>query len=97
MRIGRAAILSPETRTTWNLMENSTDGRILTWTEKGYLALVPAATEAGDVVALLKGARLPFILRPKGGAWKLLGPSYIHGIMDGELVDDDAVRTIKIC
>lgn len=55
-------------------------------TEKGYMGLGPFNTEEGDLVYVLAGGQVPFILRPEissGGFW-LVGESYVHGIMDGE-------------
>jgi len=54
---------------------------------KGYLALAPAATKLGDEVALLAGGRAPYVVRPDGGDWKLVGTAYVHGIMYGEVWD----------
>ncbi|KAL8382349.1 hypothetical protein RB595_006236 [Gaeumannomyces hyphopodioides] len=72
-------------------------GRKLFLTEKGYLGLGAANVWAGDSVCILPGARVPVILRQMvdegrpvnteyGPAYKLVGDSYIHGIMDGEAV-----------
>jgi hypothetical protein len=59
-------------------------------TAKGYLAAVPCTTEAGDCIAILSGGNLPFVLRPNGGeSYRLVGPCYVHGIMDGEAFPDD--------
>ena len=93
---GVGLVNSIEVRSIWYLIADNVFTRALAWTEKGYLALVPEKTEAGDTVALLKGGRMPFILRPNTGAWRLLGPSYIHGIMDGEFSDSEAIGTIRL-
>jgi hypothetical protein len=67
-------------------------------TRKRYFARLQPDAESGDVVVLLRGGAVPFILRPvinndlgekgdvihKGGAWRLIGTAYVHGIMDGE-------------
>jgi hypothetical protein len=43
-----------------------------------------------DRVALISGLELPLVLRPTSdGNWKLIGYSYVHGIMDGELWPSD--------
>jgi hypothetical protein len=55
-------------------------------TEKGYMGLGPFNMEEGDLVYVLAGGQVPFILRPEvspDGFW-LVGESYVHGIMDGE-------------
>jgi hypothetical protein len=57
-------------------------------TTKGYFALVPPATEIGDQVGLFKGGKVPLIIRQKDDQWRLVGESYIHGIMQGEAFDE---------
>jgi hypothetical protein len=53
-------------------------------TASGYLAAVPCTIEVGDCIAILAGGRLPFVLRPTGDHYCLIGPCYVHGIMNGE-------------
>ncbi|PQE29702.1 Heterokaryon incompatibility protein [Rutstroemia sp. NJR-2017a WRK4] len=55
-------------------------------TEKGYMGLGPSSMVEGDLVYVLSGGQVPFILRPTISAegFALVGESYIHGIMDGE-------------
>ena len=36
------------------------------------------------LVAIIYRAPKPFILRPKGENYQLVGECYVHGIMDGE-------------
>jgi len=58
-----------------------------------YVGLCPGETRPGDVVAILFGATVPFVLRPGPGAgengFKLVGEAYVYGIMDGEYVRGD--------
>lgn len=65
-------------------------------TEKGYMGLGPKAMRKGDVVFILRGGQVPFLLRPAGrenvprvgevDTHVLVGDCYVHGIMDGEAV-----------
>ncbi|KAN0102572.1 Heterokaryon incompatibility protein (HET) domain containing protein [Hyaloscypha variabilis] len=57
-------------------------------TTKNYLGLGPQILKAGDVVAVIFGAKVPFILRPDGDHYLLLGDCYVHGIMKGEAVEE---------
>ncbi|KAF2645476.1 HET-domain-containing protein [Massarina eburnea CBS 473.64] len=60
-------------------------------TSKRLLGLGPAAMMSGDVVAVLFGGRVPFILRRVEGedqGWRLVGECYVDGIMDGEVVEE---------
>ena len=55
-------------------------------TENGRVGWGPYDVQSGDMVCVLYGANVPFILRPaaKQGTYILVGEAYIHGIMYGE-------------
>lgn len=67
-------------------------------TEKGYMGLGPKSMRKGDVVFILRGGQVPFLLRPAGrenvhrvgevDTHVLVGDCYVHGIMDGEAVPE---------
>jgi hypothetical protein len=71
-------------------------GRQLGRTSRGYLALLPAATIVGDSVVLCEGGQTPLILRSNGCAFELVGDSYVHGMMKGELFRPLESKTISI-
>jgi hypothetical protein len=59
-------------------------------TRDRYMALVPAGTMKGDVVAIMQGAPAPFLLRPtrySDGSYFFPGEAYVHGAMDGEAME----------
>ncbi len=58
-------------------------------TEHGYMGLVPTCTQVGDEVFLLGGVTVPFVLRHRQEERKyvLVGDSYIHGVMEGEVAE----------
>ncbi|KAE9368056.1 HET-domain-containing protein [Stipitochalara longipes BDJ] len=56
--------------------------------KKGYIGLAPASAIPGDIVCVIFGAIVPYILRrvsDKG--FELVGEAYVHGIMDGEAIE----------
>jgi hypothetical protein len=62
-------------------------------TENGFYGLAPAMAQVGDLCCVLFGARTPFVIRQVSSSPKcheLVGEGYIHGIMRGEIVDQDA-------
>ena len=59
--------------------------RLFITTQK-WFGLGPENLRPNDEVWLLKHAKVPFILRPYGGQYQLVGEAYVHGIMFGELV-----------
>ncbi|MCJ1449895.1 hypothetical protein MMC28_000223 [Mycoblastus sanguinarius] len=68
-------------------------------TKKGYMGLVPGEALEGDVVTVLLGGDLPFILRPVDEEqYVLIGDCYVDGIMNGEALQriDAEVKEIII-
>ncbi|KAL8992030.1 MAG: hypothetical protein Q9169_007430 [Polycauliona sp. 2 TL-2023] len=65
-------------------------GRRFCWTKQGRMGLVPPFAQAGDLLFVLWGGQMIHVLRPKdNGTFFYVGDSYIHGIMDGDLVTDE--------
>ncbi|RDW63631.1 hypothetical protein BP6252_11176 [Coleophoma cylindrospora] len=57
-------------------------------TAHGYIGLVPACSQIGDEIYLLGGVTVPFVLRQKSEMkFMIVGDSYIHSVMEGEVVD----------
>jgi hypothetical protein len=65
-------------------------------TSKGYIGLGPATTRPGDIVTVLSGCRVPFVLLPEQNEGEspsesrfiLNGECYIDGIMFGEAMQE---------
>lgn len=61
--------------------------RRIFFSSKGYYGLGQETLQKGDIICLLFGGDSPFIIRRAGLAYyKLIGESYIHGIMHGEFL-----------
>ena len=70
--------------------------RLIT-TNRGYVGAVPTSTKSGDLVFVLPGARVPFILRARSdGNFKLVGEAYVHGIMQGEAFDSQSLAAREV-
>jgi hypothetical protein len=52
--------------------------------EKGYFALVTWQVEVGDVIFVLFGGSILYLLRPHGNEYVFISECYVHGLMDGE-------------
>ena len=65
---------------------NAIAGKRFFTTRRGFIGLVPSRTAPGDLVCILKGATVPFVLRRQaaGKRYVLVGECYCHGIMYGE-------------
>lgn len=57
-------------------------------TSTGHLGLGPAGMMSGDVVVVLFGGRVPYVLRRVGdGYWRFVGECYVDGFMHGEALE----------
>ena len=72
-------------------------GRRMVLTRSGYLGVALGMAELGDCVAIVKGAKVPLILRPvEDTKWELIGDSYVHGIMHGEAFEEQKCKDMEI-
>jgi hypothetical protein len=69
--------------------------RNVTWrrlirTKSGYIGLATCLAQEGDQIAILKGSKVPLVIRgAKDNSWELKGDAYVHGIMGGEAFDEE--------
>jgi hypothetical protein len=61
-------------------------------TSGGNMGLGPLSMRADDLVVILRGGEIPFVLRKIGDFYHFKGPAYVHGIMDGEAVKASKAR-----
>jgi hypothetical protein len=63
-------------------------GRKFFITKDGRFGLGPLLLQDGDICCVLMGCRMPLVIRPTStpSHFKLVGPSYIRGVMYGEAV-----------
>lgn len=55
--------------------------------KRGLVGIGPRIVAEGDVICILFGAELPFVIRPQGAeAYFVLGECYIGRLMRGEAV-----------
>jgi hypothetical protein len=64
-------------------------------TASGYIGVGPYNTRVGDICAVLFGAEIPFLLRKESSEQRLVGDCYVHGIMQGELLNKESTSTNK--
>ena len=68
-------------------MEKFIRGRTFFVTAERYMGLAPEATRSGDLVCVIFGCQLPFIVREDAGQHLLVGECYAQGLMGGESMD----------
>ncbi|KAJ2984437.1 hypothetical protein NUW58_g6057 [Xylaria curta] len=78
-----------------DMAKDATDRRLFT-TKDGLVGLAPPDSVPGDRLALLQGSRVPVVLHQDGDGYRLVGESYVHGAMYGEMMDAQKVAVIKI-
>lgn len=74
------------------------DGRRVLTTEKGFLGTGAEDVRVGDLIVLVDGAEVPYILRPvadKDATFTLVSEAYVHGIK-GDLMADSVFEPITI-
>jgi hypothetical protein len=62
-------------------------------TNTGMIGLGNRDIRVGDCICILGGGNMPFILRQVEGhggdiAYQYIGQAYVHGIMDGEIMEE---------
>lgn len=64
--------------------------------KNGYFGSEPLFMQPGDLVCILFGGRVPYLLRKRANAegYILVGTVYVHGIMDGEVLDELGVTSL---
>ncbi|KAI1160833.1 heterokaryon incompatibility protein-domain-containing protein [Nemania serpens] len=96
--IGSIAGLYYGNPTAFMVATRKTIYRRLARTRKGYLVIAPSHSAIGDQISLFQGGKVPFVVRPMPykNEYKLIGPSYVHGIMYGEAWDDALMQDVMI-
>ncbi|KAF2804802.1 uncharacterized protein BDZ99DRAFT_480825 [Mytilinidion resinicola] len=56
-------------------------------TSTGYVGLGPFGICEGDQICILLGAKLPLVIRSAGDTYQVVGPCFIYGMMDGEMME----------
>jgi len=53
----------------------------------GYVGWVPRHAQSEDLICAFSGSRFPFVIRPFGEGYRLIGACYLHGIMEGQVCE----------
>ncbi|PTB39558.1 hypothetical protein M441DRAFT_28675 [Trichoderma asperellum CBS 433.97] len=67
---------------------------------QGYYGLARSRVQPGDQICILLGSDVPFIIRPSGEEYSLMGEAYVHGLMHGEVFEKSQVieaQKIRLC
>ncbi|KAK8206960.1 heterokaryon incompatibility protein-domain-containing protein [Phyllosticta capitalensis] len=67
-------------------------------TSRGYIGLIDKSVSKGDLICLLSGGSVPYVLRPvpgEEGKFQFIGEAYIEGIMYGEAMEGKEERDLQ--
>lgn len=76
-------------------MVAATSHRRMIRTRNGFIGLAPQNVMKGDYVGLFMGGRVPLVIRSDHGCWKIIGESYVHGMMRGEVWNERMCGTMR--
>ncbi|KAF1968439.1 HET-domain-containing protein [Bimuria novae-zelandiae CBS 107.79] len=94
------SLMSRKPRKTLNDLDKAfrtaSDRRRFAITRKRYFCLVPRGTKKDDYIVVFQGGHVPFVVREKSGVgdkggFELVGETYVHGLMKGEIFDKGSV------
>ncbi|KAH6708925.1 hypothetical protein BKA61DRAFT_615099 [Leptodontidium sp. MPI-SDFR-AT-0119] len=71
---------------------NATVGRSFCITESGWMGICPPTAKPGDLICILFGGNVLYLLRRKRGHSIFIGNCYIHGRMDGDAMREQIRR-----
>jgi hypothetical protein len=78
---------------TWYMHMRRIHSRHTYISSTGYVGLAPLHIEVGDELVIFLGSKTPYVIRTnKDGTHTLIGEAYVHGIMYGELLENDQVE-----
>ena len=80
----------------YQALQGLAHGRVMILTRRGFLGIAPWGTMVGDSVCVLLGVPMPVILRSDFSFFKFVGECYLHGIMNGEVMQDESVSIENI-
>jgi hypothetical protein len=65
-----------------------------------HIGLIPQNARVGDQICILYGCSVPVVLRQvtapdKSYYWKLVGDAYVHGIMNGEAIQQSSKKELQ--
>ncbi|KAK3387392.1 heterokaryon incompatibility protein-domain-containing protein [Podospora didyma] len=78
-------ILDDTSRTVHHIVLTRAKGNCLFRSLAGKLGIASRKIQKGDEVFLIAGSALPMILRRRKTGYRIIGPAYIPGVMQGEM------------
>lgn len=79
-------------------MADTVNRHVLGVTQERLMGLMPLLTQEGDIVVLIHGCDVPYLVRPTKvqGLYRLVGEAYVHGVMNGERAENAAENYVDI-
>jgi hypothetical protein len=93
-RAGLASESKKRISTYLHMLEKMCSNRRFFVAANGCIGLAPLEAQVGDMICVLFGAEVPYILRGKDGRVEYIGDAYFHGYMDSEAVKNVSIDTV---
>ncbi|KAG5979352.1 hypothetical protein E4U55_005258 [Claviceps digitariae] len=80
-------------------MGMTTNRHALCVTQERLIGLMPLLTRDGDMVVIFHGCDVPYVVRPaeeEQGCYRLVGEAYVHGVMNGEAMENAGDNYVDI-
>ena len=87
-----SAEVAAEAREFCDAVRRRSRYRRLAVTRRDDVGAVPVTAEVGDWVCMFQGGRLLFVVRPRGPNYNYVGHAYVHGLMNGEVLQAESYR-----
>lgn len=71
-------------------------GGTLFFSTNDYIGFGPPGITNGDFLCVVFGFPMPVLMRREGEYYRLVGPCYVYGLMDGEIIDQLEARLMDI-
>ena len=71
-------------------------GRRFFTTLGGYMGIGAPGMRSGDLICVFLGGNVPWVVRQEDYEYSLVGECYVHGIMEGEIMQTDNLPTQEI-
>ncbi len=65
-----------------HLQRRQMQGRSFFFSNDGRIGILSDTAQQGDLIYLILGGEVPYVLRPEGDEYLFIGECYVHGLMD---------------
>ena len=87
-------VLKKETTVFLSVVERYMTNRQIYVTEQGLVGIGPSSMKKGDQIVWIQDSQFLFVMRERGPEYELIGETYLHGAMNGEMDEAGIERLV---